>query len=531
MKSIVEKNGIRILAGGLVFLLAATVSCVRPSAPARITIVGTNDIHGVLWPVAAFWRETPDPPPVGGFAALSYYVNRVREERENVIVLDAGDFFQGTPEGNLSLGMIPLAAMNRIGYDALALGNHEFDFGVEPVVELAAAADFPFLAANLKVVDPALPDFFRDYAIIEAEGVRILVIGVITPNLFYVTEPDLTGLLSVGEVERAVSRVMEETAGEWEVCVVLSHIGFEGDRELAAAVEGIDFIVGGHSHTGLTEPVAVGSTLITQTFGRNTTVSVLTFGFCRREGSVTTVDYELIELDYAEGTRDPEMEAFLEEATAEIRARMDVEIARAAEGLNRGRDLKSSPLGSFVADAIREAAGADLAFQNRAGVRADLPAGAVTRRRVFEISPFENTAVAAELTGAELAELIGHLFRREGYAHDFSDGVLITVDPDSTGADRIVEISWEGRPLRPDRRYRVATNSFLAASLSRRLPPDRAVEFKDTGIPVRRALERSIGARPEFSYEFKPRVRGLNEEPGGESIMEPIEIAPERGVY
>lgn len=508
----------KLLLTALLFVLVLGLhfvgGCSRTPPPVRVTIVGTNDIHGAVWPVPAFWRNQPDPPPVGGFAALAHYVGRIREENENVLLLDAGDFFQGTPEGNLSLGEIPLLAMNYLGYDALALGNHEFDFGVELVLNLSRKAAFPFLAANMEVIDPRLPDFFRDYAVFDFEGVRILVIGVNTSRLFAMTEPDLESQLAVSGEEDAVRRVMEETAGEWEVCLVLSHIGLERDRELAAAVDGIDFIFGGHSHTGLREPVEVNSTRIVQTYGRNTTAAVLDFEYCRRAGEVTGTDYRLIELDYSEETSDPGMELLLEYATAGIRELMDVEIGRAAHGLSRDRGLPSSPIGSFVADVIQESAGADFAFYNRTGIRKDLPAGPITRRDVFETIPFDNSIVVVEMDGAEVGEMLAYFFRWDNYSYDFSDGVMISLDLAADPDSRVTGVLVGDEPLDEVRGYRVATNSFIAGSLAGRRGEEDPLALDDTGVVVRQAVEDRIASEGKFSYSFTPRVEAKGRFPG-----------------
>lgn len=463
----------KVILVGLFLALAAGIYAAATgllaSAPVRITIVATNDIHGALWPVRAFWREEPDPPPVGGFSALSYYVGRIRSENENFLLLDAGDFFQGTPEGNLSRGEIPLLAMNYLGYDALTLGNHEFDFGVDPVVSLSRRAAFPFLSANLGVLDPGTPPFFQDYTIFDRGGVRILVVGVINPDLFASVESDLEGQLEVGDPAEAVRRVLAETAGEWDVSVVLSHLGLERDRKLAAEVEGIDFILGGHSHSGMEELETVSTTRIGQTYGKATTAALLAFDY--RRGAFSGVDYRLIQLEYDGERSDPAMELLLEYATAEIRSRMDGEIARSPGGLPRARGVESSPIGCFVADVIRESSGADFAFANRAGIRADLPAGPVTRRDVFQALPFDNTVVVMDLTGEEVRGLIDHLFGWGGYGYDFSEGVLITVDPEAEPGEWVEDVLVGGRPLEPDRTYRVATNSYLVRAVARRRPP------------------------------------------------------------
>lgn len=479
------------------------------SSPVTVTIVATNDMHGVVWPVKAVWRGEADPPLAGGFSALSHLVTRIRNEKKNVLLLDAGDFFQGTPEGNMSLGEIPLIVMNYLGYDALTLGNHDFDFGVEPVISLARSATFSFLAANLRIIDPVLSPFFRDYAIFDVAGVRVLVIGVTTPGLVQYSAPGLENYLLAEKEEDAVRRVIEETAGGYDVCVVLSHIGDQRDRELAAAVDGIDIIVGGHSHTGIEEPIKVNSTLIVQGHGRNTTAAVLTFDCRPRTRGVTGASYQLLELEYDELRRDPAVELLLEYLTASVREAVDIEIGWAVEGLARGRELESSPLGSFIADVISQTAGADFALHNRAGIRADLPSGPVTKRDILEVSPFENTIVVMDMTGAEIMDLLGYIFRRDYYAYDFSEGISVTVDASAQPDERVAEVLVRNEPVNNARVYRVATNSFIAEAIARHRGPDDPVRIADTGVLLRDAIAGAVSARDEFTYSFSPRVKAI----------------------
>ena len=200
------------------------------------------------------------------------------------------------------------------------------------------------------------------------------------------------------------------------------------------------------------------------------------------------------------------MELLLEYATAEICALMDVEIARCAGGLARGRELKSSPIGSFIADVIRDSSGAEFAFYNRAGIRADLPVGTVTRRDVFQVLPFNNTIVVMEMTGADIAGLLDYCFGWDGYSYDFSDGVLITVDPEAEPAGRVREVRVGGEPLDDGRVYRVATNSYLAGSIAKRRAVEAPLRLEDFGVLVRDALEETISSPGDLEYSFSSRV-------------------------
>lgn len=238
-----------------------------------ITILYTNDTHSRIDPFPENAREYSG---LGGIAKRSSLVNKIRLEEEHVLLLDAGDVFQGTPWFNMYGGKVDFEMMSEMGYDAIAIGNHEFDRGLEGFAEAAAYADFPFLSVNYSVRKTPLNPFVERQIIKEMDGFRIGIFGL-GIQLEGIVDPALSGDVRyrdpVINAKRTVKNFRDFHSCDYVVC--LSHLGYKYDGNqvdditLAQKVPDIDLIIGGHTHTFLDQPVEVenpsgSTTLITQ---------------------------------------------------------------------------------------------------------------------------------------------------------------------------------------------------------------------------------------------------------------------------
>ena len=239
----------------------------------RVTILYTNDTHGRIDPFPSTAREHAG---LGGVSRRASLVKRIREESPNSLLLDAGDVFYGSPWFTLYGGKRHFELMSLMGYDAMALGEHEFHHGTEGFAEAADAATFPFLCANYRVAGTAMEPYVQPYLIREMGGIRIGIFGLGIDLGEFVT-PEKRGEVRVGEpISRAgtvVRFLREQRQCDYIIC--LSHLGYHyddsrpDDRKLAAAVEGLDLIIGGHTHTFMDRPETIrsadgGQTVVTQ---------------------------------------------------------------------------------------------------------------------------------------------------------------------------------------------------------------------------------------------------------------------------
>lgn len=241
------------------------------SAQKKIVILHTNDTHSRIEPLPETDKYTPNR---GGVLRRANYIEQVRQENENVILLDAGDYVQGTPYYNLFKGKVETEAMNLMKYDVVTLGNHEFDYGLEGMIELADWAEFPIVASNYDFSNTPLKDRFEPYVILVRDGVRIGVIGVNVDPLGLIATDNYTDMVFLDPIKTAnhYAQVLKNKE-KCDLIIALSHLGYITDKKLAEASEEIDIIIGGHSHTYMDEPDIVknksnNDVLIFQTAGR-----------------------------------------------------------------------------------------------------------------------------------------------------------------------------------------------------------------------------------------------------------------------
>lgn len=453
-----------------VFLAALIVLSCRasgaggPVSGVTLTILHVNDFHGRLQP--ALPKPGLDNAPTGGAALLA---ERIRQERGKdpggTVLLSAGDMFQGTPVSNLFHGAPVLEIMNSLSFDAMALGNHEFDWGLDVLRKLRSGSSFPFLSAT--VVDNAgraLPGI-SPHVLLERKGVRIAVVGVSTPDTPYTTKRDnvegLVFLDPVSALPEVVRRVRSMGAA---VVVVLSHLGFEEDRKLAMAVPGIDVIVGGHTHTAVTKPVRVGGTMVAQAGSHGMYLGVVRLDVGPKGATVFREDSGsglLPVSSVSGGPGDPEASRIVESYRARLAGEFRRVVGTSDVDLVRD-DSAESNVGNMLCDAARAATGADVAFMNAYGIRADLPGGEITLEQVYTMLPFENTLMTVELTGAGIMSALERGATLESGMLQVS-GVAFRADLSKPAGSRVSDVRIGGAPLDPKRRYRAAVNDFLAA--------------------------------------------------------------------
>ncbi len=246
---------------GAASLAGIPAFALRDAGLSKITIIHTNDTHSRLDP---YPDDDPDYPGMGGYARRASLIKRERALDPNLLVLDAGDVFQGTPYFNMYGGKPELKLMSKMGYDAVAFGNHEFDNGMDGFLEVLPYADFPFLAANYDFSNTILAGKVKDYHIIERNGVKIGIYGLGIEMEGLVSRNLYEGTVYLDPIKMA--RESEQKLTDHYGCdliICLSHLGYAyeddkvSDRKVAAATAKTHLIIGGHTHTLLDPPVSV----------------------------------------------------------------------------------------------------------------------------------------------------------------------------------------------------------------------------------------------------------------------------------
>lgn len=237
----------------------------------ELVILHTNDTHSRIEPLPETDRNFPDK---GGVVRRATYIDQTRIENKNVLLFDAGDFLQGTPYFNLFKGEIEVKAMNLLGYDAVTLGNHEFDYGLEVLENVARLAKFPIVSSNYDFSETKLDGLIKPFIMFNKGGVRIGVIGINIQPKGLIAASNYKGVKYLDPLETANSMAeMLRNKYKCDMVICISHLGHNSDLNMAESTKGIDIIIGGHSHTFMKQPtlrknIDDNDVLIFQTNGR-----------------------------------------------------------------------------------------------------------------------------------------------------------------------------------------------------------------------------------------------------------------------
>ncbi len=459
----------------IVFVVLSLFSCAgvdhrAATGPVDLTILHVNDTHGRILP----YREiTVDPAErVSGSSYLAVLIEEERAKNpKGTILLSAGDMFQGTPISNVFSGEPVMDAMNALGFDAMAIGNHEFDWGIDKLQTLRDRAKFPFLTANITDASGKGPAGAIPYVMLERNGVKIAVIGLTTSEVAYTTKPEYVRGLTVKKPQEVLPDLIKKVRTEGAAFViVLSHIGIVDDRSLVASVRGIDVVIGGHSHTAVLEHVKVGGTVIAQAGynGLYLGVTKLRVETGAEGPFLAKVEGGLRLVRAGPGSpSDARVAAMvgryderIKPIFAEVVGETDVDLVTSK--------TSETNIGNLMTDAMRAAVKADIAFQNSGGFRANLPRGRLTMESVYELLPFDNTLVTMDMSGSAVLQVL-----EQGGGGEYGllqmSGASVVYDFSRKAGERVVKAEAGGRPIEPGRTYRVVTNDFAATGGDRLL--------------------------------------------------------------
>jgi 5'-nucleotidase / UDP-sugar diphosphatase len=442
----------------------------------NLTILHTNDIHGHLesW---RGWEKDLNGKTVGGLDRLAAQIEKARSEvkTENVLLLDAGDTISDTGVAAETEGRAVIASMNRIGYDAMAIGNHEPDFTAEKLLVRIKEAKFPVLAANI-VIKNDRKLFTEPYVIKTIGGVRVGILGLAYPNTPLTSaKKNVSNLYFREAVETArefVPRLRKEGA---EIVVALTHLGLSADKRLAEEVAGIDVIVGGHSHNRMTEALRVGDALIVQAGAHGSDLGRLYLTI--ENGRITAHKRTLIPI--TSPASDETVAAVIKEQIAPHKTKLDEQIGQAANTIIRAQTIAGndsekrdaeSPADSLFADALREETGAEIAFLPGLGYGVAIQPGAVTAGNLRNLIPHDSAVFTMKLSGAQIREIleqaIENVFttdatRKVGGMIQIS-GLRFSYDENLPRGNRVKEVFVGDKPLENTRSYAAAVNALLA---------------------------------------------------------------------
>jgi 5'-nucleotidase/UDP-sugar diphosphatase len=467
---------------------ALALSAGAASADYSLTILHTNDFHARFEPVSKYdsgcsTDANAEGKCFGGSARLVTAVAEARARTNNSILVDGGDQFQGTLFYTYYKGKLAAEMMNKLGYDGMTVGNHEFDDGPEVLRGFMDSVDFPVLMSNADVSgEPLLHEKLAKSTVIERGGEKIGLIGATPQNTEELSSPGETVVFSdpITAITGEVAKLTEMGVNK---IIVLSHLGYNKDQEVAAAVDGIDVIVGGHTNTLLSNtneraegpyPTVVGGTQILSAYAYGKFLGELNVTF-DDNGVVTEAVGEPIIMDAAVAEDETTVARIAEAAVPldEIRNKVVASSAEMIDGARENCRYKECQMGNLVADAMLarvKEQGIQVALANGGGLRASIDAGDVTQGEVLTVLPFQNTLATFQVDGATLKAALENGM---GQFDDPEDdgrfpqvaGIKYIVESGNATGERVTEImvdmngTWE--PLDPAKDYGVVSNNFV----------------------------------------------------------------------
>lgn len=461
--SMSRKRFVFVLVIALVISSFSSLAVFADAHEQTLVILHTNDIHGRILEGAFDGM---------GFGKIATHVNEVRSLYENVLLLDAGDTLHGLPIATLVEGESMVQVMNAVGYNAMAAGNHDFNYGQARLLELAEMAEFPILAANVYMEDGSR--LLEPYVIIEMDDLKVAIFGLATPETMWKSHPAHVGNLTFGDPVEEAQAMVDELSEMADVIIAIGHLGIDEETAVehrsttvAEKVDGLHLFVDGHSHTVLEEGLMVGDTLIVSAgyYGMYVGVVELTIA----DGEVTAAARLISKEASEEVVEDEAIMALVESldeaqqaVMAEVVGETTVELVGEREFVRTGE----TNFGNLLTDVFIETTGADLAFSNGGGIRASVAAGPITRGDIISAFPFGNQIEVKEVTGAMMKAILEHgtsAYPEASGGFPHIGGMSFQIDLSRPVGDRIINMVKDGEPLNLEETYVLATNDFLAA--------------------------------------------------------------------
>ena len=428
----------------------------------KITILHSNDLHG------DFLAEQVDEKLVGGVSMLSGYIEKVRAEEPNTIYAIAGDMFRGSVIDSEYKGLSTIEIMNALAPDIVTIGNHEVDYGIAHLLFIEKCARFPIINASLYIKNTPTR-LFTPYKILRVDGMNILFIGIITQDVINQTKSEsLVGsFVDTAAAAAEVGKICNaHNSIDIDFTVLLTHIGFEEDKKLAAMLDpdwGVDVIIGGHSHTKLEEPFKVNDIYIVQAGTGTDEIGRFDIMVDTDLNAIDTFTWRMVPIDDMHCPRDEELERFIQHHKSVTSEKYDRIITRFSCELTHPKRNQETALGDLIADILRDSFGIDLMLMGSGAIRSYSLGPVVHYADLVECLPYDDAVYMLKVTGTQLERMIRPILRDEAFqgAHtefyQFSHGMRIVW---SRSGQVFRELTLDGEVLHADRLYSVAMQKY-----------------------------------------------------------------------
>lgn len=474
----------------------------------RLVILHTNDTHS---------QVEPDKSDKAGYARRMGVINNIRQNEKNVLLVDAGDFCQGTPYFNFFKGRVEVEALNRMGYEAVTLGNHEFDNGLDSLAAILSLAKFPIVCANYDVKGTVLEGLVKPYTVINKRGIKVGIIGLgVSPESLISMHNFLpVRYLDPLPIADSLATYLRYEEG-CDIVVCLSHLGthYDGgqvsDEVIAKHTHDIDIIIGGHTHkvycNHFVENLDGRQVLLSQTGKTGARLGCMTLQIdsLRQIGSISE---EMLDIDSTtDSIADTAYPIYLEPYKQEVENKLNYHLGDAPEDMIVARP--ESNMLNWAADALLEMAriktnqDVDMSVVNIGGLRCNWPAGEITLRNVFELMPFDNELVILTLTGEDLIDLAKAFASQGGQG---MSGMEIEIKN-----NKLKNATLAGHKIVPQMLYRVATSDYLSDGKDHLDPLGRHSSIIETHEVIRDLYIEYIKLHPVVEAPLDGRTKVLD---------------------
>ncbi len=424
----------------------------------NLTILHSNDLHGDFLPANVDGKMT------GGISLLSGYISNVRNTEKNVLYTISGDMFRGSLIDSEYKGISTIEIMNLLTPDIATIGNHEVDYGIAHLLFLERCTKFPIINANM-YIKMNHSRLFNSHQIIEVDGIKILFIGLLTEEVLAQTKQEayIGSFVNVEEASREVGKICNTYQTEdIDFTVLLTHIGIEADKQLASLLDprwGVDLIIGGHSHTLMSEPVVVNQIPIVQAGSGTKQIGRFDIVVDVERNCIENYTWRTIPIDESTCNPDVALEEVLNkyvDATNEKYGRIITRLKKQYTHFRRDRE---TDIGKLFADILADALGLDLMMIGSGSLRNELLGPIVTFGDLVEMYPYIGEIMRVVLTGKQLKHMIRHIFREEVLGTDahteyyqFSKGIQFIV---SIPQKEVLNITYHNEQINDEDTFRV----------------------------------------------------------------------------
>ncbi|NLP48658.1 MAG: bifunctional metallophosphatase/5'-nucleotidase [Clostridiales bacterium] len=432
----------------------------------KLTILHSNDLHG------DFLAKEIDDSLLGGVSMLSGYVSKVRREEENVVYAIAGDMFRGSLIDSEYKGISTIEIMNMIAPDVVTLGNHEVDYGIAHLLFLEKCAMFPIINANLYLTTNNVR-LFDSHIILEIDGMNVLFIGVLTEEVMAQAKLEklIGSIVNVEEAAREVGKICDSYRNvDIDFTVLLTHIGIEADKELAAMLDprwGVDIIIGGHSHTLLEKPVEVAGIPIVQAASGTAQIGRFDIMVDTDLNSIDSYEWQLIPINSENCPRDTQLEEIILKYKNETDEKYNRLLTRLADRYTHPQRNTETSLGKLFADAYKDALGVDMVFLGSGSIRGNEMGPIVRHYDLMQIFPYNDATWVIYVNGEQLRRMISHILREEAFFghtefYQFSRGLRIEYDRKSK---ELISVSYNGSEIKNNDVFKMAIQDYHFQSM------------------------------------------------------------------